>query len=343
MKRKFFDTSFAQSAGLKTQIPRVLKFIVSNQNTALSEAELVALIQPIRTILKTPMAEFFDRILATGSLYNFVAISAVNQQIDIPELVSTSSITLDLKEIDTHGSLRSLRDFTDKVLVDTTATLRQDHSYGNYYVNAVDTFQSLFVRGQMIAAYNDVPVWITPYVAEYILKTYSMILSGIITRYYNLSLPEMMKVGMFCAYFFAQRLFDTLPGTTPDAFFKCTWLGGQNELREFAAQYGATEFNHDIELTELAEILSKNINARMNSFNANVLFTMCGSLGPDVLSSRIALEYPPYWLFTLLQALSGAKIPMIYQLNNQRLTQDGRTKFLNQLMSANTLFSSTRR
>ena len=70
--------------------------------------------------------------------------------------------------------------------------------------------------------------------------------------------------------------------------------------------------------------------------------SLTGNLGPDSITSHLALEYPPYWIYILLLALSGNKIPIVYQLNNMRLAQEGRSKFLQQLMTYDALFTVNR-
>lgn len=63
------------------------------------------------------------------------------------------------------------------------------------------------------------------------------------------------------------------------------------------------------------------------------LMALAGTLGGDIIVTEIALDYPPYWVYLLALALSGQKIPLIYQLNMQRLMTDGKTKFLQQLLA----------
>ena len=60
------------------------------------------------------------------------------------------------------------------------------------------------------------------------------------------------------------------------------------------------------------------------------------------IASRIALEYPPYWVYCLLLADSGIKIPMIYQLNNSKLANEGRSKFLSSLLTYEKMFDIRR-
>lgn len=343
MKRQFFDTSFAQFAGLDKQIPRVLKYTVESRNDILPTSELMTMAQAIRNILKTPIAEFFDRLVAAEKLSNFAAIYVPKTMGSLPELLTSSNITLDLKQISDTSTIRAVPELRDKVLINLTSVLRQDKSYGGFYVNAVDVFQNLFVRGHLVASYEDSDGWLTPFLGEYAVRSYSMILSGIISRYYSLSLTETLKVTGILALFMCQMLSresDNL--VLPPLFNRCTHVGNRGELQllaescEHKSKFGLT-------LDTMVALIAELGPERMAKFDVSAFKSLCGGLGPDLITSAISLEYPPYWVHMLLMALSGTKLPLIYQLNSHRLTADGRSKFLQQLLTADSLFSVDRR
>lgn len=333
MKRKFFDTKLAQFAGLITQEPRVLKFAVENKDQFFSVSELLAMIRPVRTILKTPMAEMFDRLVATEQLNNFAAFYTPEKE-SVSELLTTSSLTLDLKQFRGADVLQHLPLIKDKVLVNLTSVLKQDRATGDYSIGAIDNFQNLFVRGQLVAAYNDISDWITPQVQEFVIRSYSMTISGMISRYYNLSVPEQMTLTLYFAFFMSQLLTpDDSNQSAPPIFFRCSTLGSRAEMNEIADICSA-DHPDGLDILSLCELIAHSGPEKMSKFDHSSLNAMCSSLGPDLITSRIALEYPPYWVYILLLTLSGsAKTQLGYQLQAQRLSGEGRSKFLTQLMT----------
>ena len=342
MKRQFFDTGFAQFAGLDKQIPRVLKYTVENRNDILPTSELMSLAQAIRNILKTPIAEFFDRLVAAEKLSNFAAIYIPQATGSLPELLTSSNITLDLKQISDTSTIRAISELRNKVLINLTSVLRRDKTNGGFYVNAVDVFQNLFVRGHLVASYQDSDGWMTPYLGEYAVRSYSMILSGIISRYYSLSLIETLKVTGILALYMCQLLsreHDDL--VNPPLFNRCTHVGNRAEL-QILAETCADKSQHGLTLDSVVALMVELGPERMAKFDVAAFKSLCGGLGPDLITSGIALEYPPYWVHMLLMALSGAKLPLIYQLNAHRLSADGRSKFLQQMLTADSLFDVTR-
>lgn len=342
MKRNFFDTGIITWAGIKDQIPRVLKYVVGNRDIVLPSETTRVLAHSIRTILKNPMAEFFNRILSEEQLGNFATIYITPQDVAIPEVVASQNITIDFKQVRDANSLRSLPELNNKIIANVTTSLKPDKMYGGLTVNAADTFQQQFCRGQIIASYYDNDVWLSPYLGEFVVRTYSMIMSSIISRQFSLSLDETMKVMGVCAIFMSQLLDpDGADLCMPSIFNRCTFIGSRNELEAIAGE--VSDLTCDgVTIEKLVEMIKRVGPERMKTFNLQMFFTLCGNLGPDAITSRIALEYPPYWVYCLLLAVSGIKIPMIYQLNNSKLANEGRSKFLSSLLTYEKMFDIRR-
>lgn len=342
MKRKFFDTGYAKFAGLSSHGPRVLKYIIENRNCILPISELVQLAQNVRMILKTPMAEFFDRIISSQGLDNFMAYYLQNSNNSIPELLTINSISLDLKQLDTTGILRSVPEARDKIAINLSSIIKCDKSTGRYTVSAVDVFQNMFDRGYLVASYEDSDGWLSPYLGEFVTKTYSMIISSLISRYYDLTINETMTVMGILALYITQKL-DTESGdpTMPALFNRCTFIGNRSELANLSEACAETSVK-GLTLEDMCNLIAQNGPEKLHSFNLGALYTLASNLGPDVITTQIALEYPPYWVYMLMLALSGNKIPIVYQLTSQRLANEGRSRFLQQLNTDAALFKVRR-
>lgn len=340
MKRSFFDTGFAVHAGIAQQLSRLVRFMIDNRNSIFPEEELSRLAMPIATILKTPMAECFDRIIPSGTLGNFCSFYISDKSSGIPELLSTSSITIDAAQAPEAGW--TLPELKRKVLVNLTSVLKADRVRGGYMVSAVDTFQSLFVRGQMVIGYNDLTEWLSPYLAEYTVKTYSMILSGLISRYYSLSLPETMRVAGIFALHFCQLLSpEGADLECPPLFMHCTFLGNRAELMAMAKAYSYKSAT-GLDLVSCCELVAEMGVEKLSHFNSQSMLAMAGTLGPDLITSQIALEYPPYWVWMLVLSLSGAKVPLIYQLNQHKLNNEGKSRWISKLLGSREIFEYRR-
>lgn len=343
MKRKFSDLGFVKSTGIIGQTPRALKYLVENRDAVLPYGVVAEMAQNIRVILKTPMAEFFDHILNVKGLNNFASLYLLESSSSIPELLAQVLITLDLKQLDTNGITRSFSELNNKILTNVSGFVKRDRATGRLSVTSIDSFINQFDRGLLVASYDDSNEgWLNPYLGEFTVRTYSMILSSIIARYYNLSIPETMQVMGVLALFMAQML-DSDDGdpTFPALFGRCTFVGSRVELNALAKSC-AHESAKGLTLESTCKLISELGPERLRNFDLRSLYTLACTLGPDTVTTTLALEYPPYWVYIMMLALSGNKIPVVYQLNSMRLANEGRSKFLSQLMSYDALFDVVR-
>lgn len=343
MKRNFFHTEFAIHAGFQSQMPRVLKYTIDHRNSILSMNEFYQLATSIRRILQSPIAQFFERIIASEGLRYFAALNSTEKGGSIPELLTANNISLDMKQLTEYRMQISLPEIQDKVLLNVSGCLRPNKIDGGFEVNAVDLFQQMVVRGHLIMSYYDNEnQWLNPYLAEFTVRSYSMILSSMIARYYDLTLTEQMTVmGIFALYY--AYLLSPVHGdpVRPPLFYKCTFVGNRND-QENIIELCKEESARGLTLSGVAKIIASVMPERMKSFSVSEINVLCGNLGTDTISSMIALEYPPVWVYFLLLALSGSKIPLVFQLNNQKLMQTGRSVFLHQLLTDDAVFSIQR-
>ena len=288
------------------------------------------------------MAEFFDRIVSTGGLKNFTASYLTGVGTSVPELITAANVTLDLKQVDVTNLLRSVPELHDKIFINMSPILKVDRVAGRLVVNSIDTMLNLFTRGYLVASYEDSDGWLTPTLGEYVARTYSMIIGSSIARYYNLTIPETMHIMGILALFVTQLL-DSSDGdlTYPALLNRCTFAGDRTSLTRIAQE--CAEVSRDgLSIVSVCQLIADSGPEKLKTFNVPKLTALTCNLGGDVIVSEIAIEYPPYWVYLLVLALSGQKIPMVYQLNAQRLMNDGKSKFLQQLLADNQLFSVSR-
>jgi len=341
MKRKFSDIGFIKATGILGQTPRALKYIVENRDYIVPYSNLAEMAQNIRLILKTPMAEFFDRIIESRGLGNFIPLYLADAG-GVPEILAQTLITLDVKQLDTNNLLASVPEARNKMIANVSSLIKRDIKTGRFVVTSVDNFLALFVKNYLVASYNDSDGWLSPYLGEFTVRTYSMVMSSLLARYFNLSIPETMQVMGVFALFQAQMLGeDDDDPIFPIRFRKCTYIGNNSELHhiaEICSKYSENGLNLDT----LCECIKEVTPERLRSFSSRALLSLAGNLGSDAITTHIALEYPPYWVYILLLALSGNKIPIVYQLNAMKLAQEGRSKFLQQIMCYDELFTLNR-
>jgi hypothetical protein len=340
MKRNFFDTGFSTLAGLRGQTPNILKYVIENRNSILSSDELVEMAQSIRSVLKNPMAEMFSRMVSAKQLSNFAGLYSKDSGKELPEVAASQNISLDLKQISGSNIVSSMPNIHNKLLVNLTPLIREDRVTHKFTVSAVDTLQSIFCREQLVASYYDRDTWLNPELSAYVVKTYSMTISSAISRHFGLSVTEGMVVAGIFAIFMCQMLED---GNSyyPALLNRCDFLGSRKDI-EGLASLCREESSKGLTLVSVCDLVAKMVGTRLEKFNLSILKSICGNLGSNSIATFIALEYPPYWTWLVVSALSGSKIPLSYALNNVKLKQDGQTKFIPRLMLYEPLFQVNR-
>lgn len=340
MKRNFFDTSLASLAGIRMQIPRIQKYVIENRDKVLSASDLTSLAQSIRTVLKNPMAELFERITVTDQLENFAAFYSKDSGNELPEIAASQNITLDLKQIEST-TLASIPEVNNKILVNITPMVKTEKFEDKLRVTSTDAFMNAICRGHLVASYYDREQWLTPALNVFIVKTYSMTMANAVSRYYNLSMVDNLTVAGIFALFMCQLLDGDETNIHPALFNRCTWIGNKNDIDNIVEM--CKDFSSKgLTLTDVCQLISQIGASKLKTFDVRSLKTLCGNLGPDTITTFFALEYPPYWVYLLLLSFSGAKIPLTYALNSFKLKLEGTTKFIPQLLACEELFSITR-
>lgn len=342
MKRKFFDTEFVKYTGMDINVDRMLKYVVMNQGTVYDSDDLTALAQQIRTILKTPMSELFDRVVARGALANFAAINVSAKDTSIPELLTMPNITVDLGHLPVSTApLASIPKLNNKILINLTGVTKSTPYSNELTVTNVDILQNLIVRGQLVAGFHDDKSdWIVSNtnMLLFVLKSYSMILATDIARYYNLDLDAMQRIATILTLYMDYACGS--PVGRPSTMSRWDWCSDmsiRHMIVDSCSEY--VDGNGNFTLSGACSSLANLISNRMEKFSLDTMLAFSGRLGPDVITSRIALEYPPYWVYLLILALNGNKIPLAYKLARERTILREGTTFLNNAYSSGALFA----
>ncbi len=342
MKRNFYDTSFVTLSGIRGQVPRILKYVIENRDKVLSEYELTSLAQSIRTVLKNPMADLFNRIAATEQLGNFAAIYSKDSGNDLPEVAASQNITLDLKYLNESNVLATVPELNNKVMLNITPMVKKEKYEDKLIITAADTFMNSICRGHLVASYHDAEQWLTPALNVFIVKTYSMTMAGAITRYFNLNVTENLTVAGVFALYMCQMLDGNKVDYFPALFNKCTWLGNRADIENIAEACKEVS-SKGLTLADTCSLVAELGPEKLKKFDVRTLKVLAGNLGSDVITTYIAMEYPPYWVYLLLQAFSGVKIPLAYTLNAAKLKLEGTTKFVPMLLAHEELFNIHRK
>jgi hypothetical protein len=197
-------------------------------------------------------------------------------------------------------------------------------------------FQFRVVRDFLSRSYykSTSNIWISPAIVSYVAKVYSMSIGAELAKTYSLSAAETAYVQMIFALFYIGKM--TAPAIAP-AFLKAHIkdIGffhpdEVTQVLQFVADTIGKPTPETIEEAIAAIVaygsprLTSNGTSRLNRAVLNVKFS---TLYQDGQIGTIALEYPPYFLFMILLALSGVRIKLSFTMKTFNLVRKGREVF----------------
>jgi hypothetical protein len=321
-----FDTLTTRTTINKVQLRELVNFIVLNRGYRLNATEVKTLVGA-KSLAVTAISSLFARAieLHKESLFSFMRIPA--SVTTMPEVVTYRHVAFDLKQLatstDTTGLYETLKvvpDITNTIFENVTPLLRGSGEL-------VDTlaFQSTIVRDLLVRSYyeNKATVWLTPSLLRYLCRFYNMSMSSVIGSIYNLTFSEQQAVAAVFSLYFLQLVSDT---DTAEVMVKTQklGLGAPDKLADVISRLKDTLGSRYDAMT--LDDVCTGVNSlgigRLEGIDRKFIYTRQRNIGPDALTSAMAIEYPPYWCYLVLTALSGRKMGLQNTLKRNDLGRD---------------------
>lgn len=332
--RSIFDTLTARTTINTAQLRELVNFLVYHRTYKMDPQEVRVLLSA-RTLTTTPISTVCMRAieLQKEAVFSFIRIPS-NATV-APEVMTYTHVTYDLKQLNVpqtqtlYEIVQSLPEFSDTIVSNVTAMLRRTGE-------PIDIMhlQATVVRDLLSRSYynNTSALWLTPSLIRYLCRFYNMSLSSAIGSVYNLTFKEQQAVATIFSLFFFQQVSSAEVAENLIAGHAKLGLGSPYEIADIIARLksvlGAryTQMNLDDACV--------GVNAlgigRLEAVNRKFLYTRLRSVGPDVFTSMMALDYPPYWAYLVLLVLSGRKMGLTTTLKRNDLLRES-TSFVNDL------------
>jgi hypothetical protein len=320
-----FDTLTARTTITKSQLTELVNFIIFNRGYRLGVNEVKTL-TGVRPLTATVIGNIFSRAveLHKETLFSFLRVPKAN--VKIPEVLTYTHVTYDLKQLNIdndktlYETISKIPDFANTLCLNVTPMIRDT----GLPIDAL-ALQATFVRDLLSRSYfdNKTTMWLTPSLMRYLCRFYNMSMSSTIGSVYNLSFQEQQAVATVFSLYFLQLISDT---NTAEIIIKSWKLG-----------LGTTQDIISV-LSHLKDLLAEKYDAmslddvctginglglgRLGSVNRKFLYTRMRSIGPDIFTSMMALEYPPYWAYLVLLTLSGRKMGLIATFKKNDLQKE---------------------
>ncbi len=297
-----------------------------------------------RSLVTTPISKIFTRAVAVGDVNRFSLLSRGRDQTAVPELLTMRHLPFDLMQMASVNpsiadATRALPELNDKIVVNTAQMMRQSGE-----ISDVPGFYNVVVRDLLSRSFFDSrtrSTWLNPSLTQFVCKIYSMSLGSSIAVWYGLDHKTQGFVTALFAYFYLGQM------TSPEAaqtILTSQWKAYLlPEPRELTALFATIK---DVcgkqSLDSLNDVFTAidALHVERLRLDWNILLRRMQAMGPDVHTSGLALEYPPYFIYLILLVLSGSKIGLGYKIKSNSMMKDG-TRFVDDLVQSNSFLGSS--
>ena len=346
MIKYFWNTHFAKITGYSDLTKILVKYLIQNRSIIAPPVQLESIYQ-IKPYTKTIINELFERCVNSGYISEFATAIPIDNKtitnIGIPDLLTASAITVDFKNNPEALPLSSFYELNNKLLVNIGGLVKINEQTRSLLVSDINELHSMYVRSMLVRSFSVSDGWLSPNITNYIVKAYALSLANLIGRSESLTFPEQINVAMIFALYMSQQFARTDDDPAkPRNFYRCTYLGSINDLEDIASR-AADRARNGLTLQDCCELVAELGPQRLQKFNIGTFYRTGVLLGPntDPLTTRIALEYAPYFTYMLLNVLSGSRGGSLQiQLKQNRLIGAESKRFTDELKVSQSLFSN---
>jgi hypothetical protein len=258
--------------------------------------------------------------------------------VDVPELLTMEDVVVDGKFVKA-----TLPKELQRPWVNLTPMVSFNKNDRVKSVELADTPRavSAVVRAFLCASYNDSKEWLTPKLSSFMIEFYTMAMTKIVNRLYNLDFEEAAFVNLLFAWYYAtllgpegdkqadpialRRARDIIKGKSSQ------WIDEKmkivNEIRG----------ERDMSIQLIVEVLNKVGPKRMSDLRHSLIYKASGGI-----AMTIAMDYPPYLLHQILSAASGTKNILLSDILNNRFSRADVIRTLDQIVMTKQIFTVAR-
>ena len=343
---KITDTQIAKSADIKGQLEQLVKYLIRNRNVV-ADSTVTQAISQTKPILATPITIMFEQCVNTDYFKEFATLHPIvdrNRPVldSVPDILTMNAIVVDLKGTPEAQPLESYYELKDKILINAAGLIGVTDR--GVQVKDLNELHSMYVRGMLTRSFSVSNGWLTPNLSSFIVKVYALLLSSVIAKNQNLIYAEQMPVAAVFALYMSQLLMrDDEDPARPSLFFRASSFLGMNrmELEDLASKCASLS-GSGLDIPKVCELVAEVGPMRLKKFNTRLFYSLCSVLGSpnDVIATQISFQYPPYFLHSILRALSQMQFgQFVYYMKQHRLLDEGK-KFFSELRVARSLYDN---
>lgn len=331
-RQNIYTTASVASVAPESMLNDLVEFIIANRQNILPLQKKAEAFKT-RFSGHTVISEIVQRLTSLGKDQAYSLIRIPSKTTVLREVVDMTFLPFDLLQIKEVASsysktLSLIPELNDKIIVNITDLTRANGEFSD-----VTQFQWRIVRDFLSRSfYNSTAnVWISPALTRYVAKVYSMTIGGDLARKFDLSpMVKSFIQSIFCLYFVGKMTSTAnAPVFVKSHIRNLGLVDSQDIVQTFAFVEDVLGHAAPENLEEVFQVIARYGDAKLSSdegprLSRAVLNVMFQSLFSESHVSAIALEYPPYFLFLILLALSNIRIGLSIRMKSMHLIPEGK-------------------
>jgi hypothetical protein len=326
-RRNITDTAISSEINILMYLDPCIRFMIEHgSDVVLNDKDVSKIVSDSLRVSNTLNSNIYAKFINDSKVLDSLTCVYLKDISKIPYILTTPWFIFDvpvLASLDIKGivGISSIEDYRNKIILDITQYIKKSP---NSPIRLTDilAFQSIIIKAVINRSYyNFEDIWLTSFILFYLAKIYGSVLSSKIARLYNLNIQEQLTITvLFMTYMINKCSSDKQPSdmllSRDSAIKKTIDLPGLIELLLGKCK------NNDLTINHVIEAIRESGPNRMSDFSYKILVHLCLSLTNDHLISLTAIEYPPYFLSILLDAISGIKTALYHDIKNAGLRKD---------------------
>lgn len=301
-----FDLLGVRTRLTHNELDTFLDYVLKNREYLIPSHETSAIFK-IRTLVATPTTIIFQRAVELGldKLFGLFIIPPGVK--DYPESITTRHITMDTVQM--TGASRALLQtcalvpqMDQKILLNITQMLKRTGGFSD-----ITGFHNAVVRDLLSRSYytDNRATWLTPSLLKFVARVYSMSMGTAVSQWFSLDLAVQELVTTYFALFYLNLMSNAhIAKDIATSSWKELRIASGTDLVQIYAHIEETLGKPSLDSLEDVCTMIDSLGIGRVIINRKVLISRL-RLTTDIQLMSLAMDYPPYFVYLILQAASG--------------------------------------
>lgn len=318
MKKNLYNIDIIKMLDIDKNLTELNRFLIKNRTDIYIDTDKKNKLLDFSLLSRNFISTMYEKFKTVSNLDMFSFIQTFGHE-EIPDILFWKYLNIDyyiIRDIfpNQYSVINSLPEYRSRILYNLHEILDKDLTK----ILNVTQFQKTVVRDLCSRSYNNFSdMWLTGDLLINLTDFYSMTTSFNISKLYNFSYPEQTLLSTIFSYYFLTKCIrdkdEKIKFMNNLSFLgnKVTIVSVVNIIQDIIEENGYIDIETQEQLLKVVHEISPK---QIKSLDLKVFNTLYRNFGSDQIVSLISVDYPGYWLYNLLAAISGDKTNLYFIL-----------------------------